>query len=290
MNPTPLLALVAREKKKALSSGDYTALEEICLSPEFQALPYELKNFHFITSSKLKMFQQCPLAYKYKYIDLVPDITTEDKDHFLIGQAFDDRLTHGEVGFAKRYHVVARRSEKAQEEAGNRTMLNPSHVEQIDMLYKEFCAQTLFNPKPEKKVFFWKYKTQLVKVELDDFDKEKKEIRDMKTARSVTNFDPDFYTLQFSLYHLVVEENLQERYRVIAEIVDKYAYFSRSRAIEYTQDTLLSARGSVMSLLEKLTEAESTGLYMQTPERDVAYSMFCYGHEGYGRPTELELY
>lgn len=286
----PLIALVGREKKKALKSGDYSALEKICLSPEFQALPYEEKNYHFITSSKLKMFQQCPLAYKYKYIDLVPDITTEDKDHFLIGQAFDDRLTHGEVGFAQRYYIVKRRTDSAALEAGNRTMLNPSHVEQIDMLYKEFCAQPLFNPKPQKKVFFWRYGEQLVKVELDDFDLEAATIRDMKTARSVTAFDPAFYTLQFSLYHLVVEENTMIKCRVLAEIVDKYTYFSRSRPIEYTQDTLLSARGSVMSLLEKLTEAESTGLYMQTPERDVAYSMFCYGHEGYGRPTELELY
>ncbi len=286
----PLVALVGREKKKALSTGNYSALEKLCLSPEFQALPYEEKNFHFVTSSKLKMFQQCPLAYKYKYIDLVPDVTTEDKDHFLIGQAFDDRLTHGEVGFAQRYHIVKRRTDSAAADAGNRTMLNPSHVEAIDALYKEFCAQSLFNPKPQKKVFFWRYGDQLVKVELDDFDMEAATIRDMKTARSVTNFDPAFYVLQFALYHLVVEENTQLRCRVLAEIVDKYTYFSRSRGIEYTQDTLLSARGSVMSLLDKLAETEATGLYMQTPERDVAYSMFCYGHEGYGRPTEYELY
>lgn len=105
--------------KEATQSKNFEALQKYCLSEEYQNLPYSVKNFPFITSSKLKAFERCPLAYKYEYIDLIEKPEGwDDKDYFIVGRAFDDLMTFGETEYNKRFVVVDRRvdvSEKITE-------------------------------------------------------------------------------------------------------------------------------------------------------------------------------
>lgn len=291
MTSEKLLVNVEREKKKALKTLNFRLLEEICLLPEFQKLPYAQKNFHFMTSSKISMYEDCPLAYRYKYVDMIPD-PTEDADYFVIGRAFDVLMTSGEQAFNEQFEVVARKDQKAKDAiAGTgKDLINQTEFKKILQMRHEFLEQELYNHKPVKRVFFWAYAGFVIKVELDDFEEAKHVINDLKTCENVLTVDPGFHAQQFSLYHLVVEENLQIRCTVRAEFVDKYTHFSRSRPVEYTQPTLLSKRPRLLDLLDRLKRDHEQDFFARTRDQKTAYSMFCYGYEGYGRPTAYELY
>ncbi len=316
--------------KRALQTENYKDLEKFCISKQFQALPYVEKNRLFITGSKIKAFGECQLAYKYKYIDMIPERIEGEKDYFVIGQAFDDLVTHGESAYIENYTVVKSREsnieaaieaqkEKMAEAANGprkkdgsplasatksieaakyrilalkelekKTQLTRSMQKQISQMQEEFYAQGMFNHKPKKRVFFWKYNDRLVKVELDDFDG--KMIRDVKTAASVMRFDPSFYEVQACLYHLVVEENTLNRLPVQYEIVDKFDHFSRSLLIEYTQDTLLYARGRILMAIDNLIAAEESGIFFETDDQEYKYKSGYYGYNGYGRPKTPVYY
>ena len=315
---------------EALETEKYGKLEKFCITKEFQSLPYEEKNRLFITSSKVKTFGQCQLAYKYKYIDLIPERIKEDKEYFVVGQAFDDLTTHGDKYYDENYIVLKSRVsdidseiQKQQEKIEDAKNLPPKKdgsmlataknsivksemkikflialkekvqltytmQDLISQMHEEFLAQKLFNHKPKKRVFFWKYRDRLIKIELDDFDG--KTIRDVKTSANVLRFDPEFYEVQACLYHLVVEENTMDRLPVQYEIVDKYRHFSRSLLIEYTQQTLLSVRGRILSAIDNLIDAEASDIFFETDDQEYKYNSGYYGYNGYGRPTKPELY
>lgn len=233
------------------------------------------KNRGFVTSSKLKLFELCPLCYKCKYIDEMPDPTDGDfdKDYFIIGQALDDRLTNGEDYFAQNYEVVARRTKES-----NKIQLTNTMFKTIDQLSEEYRAQSMFNQDPTKKVLSWEFSGLKLRGELDDFDEPKGLIRDIKTCANLLTFDPDNYLMQMSFYQWGVEELTGLKCDAQLMVVDKYKDFSRSQLYHFSKYTLESYRGRMMQLLEDLKEAEEFDLWI--PQNDFRKSLICpyYAH------------
>lgn len=317
--------------EKAKLSKDFTELEGFCLSPEYQALPYAIKNYPFITASKLKAFEQCQLGYKYEYVDLVAKPEgMDDKDHFIIGRAFDDLITLGEPTFKERYCVMQKRINNLGEEIEalkikaeeGRSKFNKDGSRsatgvqaEVDALNKITYYNTLVN------------KTQLTENMMKQIEQMRKEfnaqemfnpnpakkvfiweysgflckaelddyvqdgaINDLKTSSSVFNFKPEMYDLQASFYNWGVEEKTMLRAEVNLEVVDKYDYFSRSMMVKYTLSTLISNRGRILTLLGELKDATESDIWIASKDEKVLFSSPFYGHEGYGRPTKPIIY
>lgn len=247
---------------------------------------YVEKNRGYITSSKLKEFMRCPKCYYFKYVAEVPDPTESekffDKDAFLIGQALDDLLTHGEDKYAELYEVVARRSK-----ASEKIQLTNTHARTIGALHREFMAVEHFNKCPHKKVLTWEYSGFKFRAELDDIDEAGRMIRDIKTCASVTTFDPNYYTLQMSFYQWALEELTGEKYEAMLEIVDKYKYFARSKTVIYTKSTLEGYRGRILQALEELKACEQSSLYPSAESQEILYTCPYYGYKGHGRPKDF---
>lgn len=255
------------------------------MKDEVRFLPYEEKNFQFITGSKMKEFDRCEFCYHKRYIELVPDPTQIDgaKDYFLVGLAFDDLMTFGMEVFARKYVVVKRRDKNRDDGI---LELTEGMYETIMQMHREFMANDLFSKPPKKKLMFHKYGPHVIKVEMDDFDEEAKEIRDIKSTASIATFDPDMYKIQASLYHWIVEENTLDKYAVKYEVADKYDYFSRSQLYIYEQSTLMAHRGELLSLLERIQAAHDMNLFFPAKRQDILFKCPYYGHEGHGRPTK----
>ena len=315
---------------KLIKEKNWKELEVLCLSQEYQALPYKEKNKQFLTSSKLKAFEECQLGYKLKYVDFVPEPEIE-RDYFILGTALDDRLTYGENWYGERYITVDRRAknidaeiercrgkiEKAKlnlKKDGERSkvgldnefranqrivdlkilatkiQLTSKWSETIDNMYGEFMANPMFNDKPTKRVFFHEFGGFVLKIELDDIDLDEVIIKDIKSAANVLKFDPERYVMQMAIYQWVVKENLDERFRVQLEIVDKFADFSRSRLLEYKESTLWDGRKKIVELIGKLKSAHETGLFIRSNDPEVFFRSPYYGHEDYGREDEVIYY
>jgi len=253
-------------------------------SREVAQLPYSVRNYPFITSSKLKAFDYCPLAYKYEYIDLIEKPNEATADHFILGSAFDSLLTDGRDTFDNTYKVVSRRSKS---DSDYNFQLNSSMVSTIESMEKEFKANPLFNHAPKKKLFFWQYRGHLIKIELDDYTGDA--IRDIKTIANIKKIEPSNYLIQACLYHLVVEENTMQKLPVIYEYVDKHK-ISRSQAVEFSRATLESFRGQLFRMLDDLVESIELGLFMPTTDQEKLFDSPYYGYNGYGRPTKPLIY
>lgn len=250
---------------------------------------YLTKNRGFITSSKIKEFLRCQKCYRYKYIDEIPDPTESgefyDKDHFLIGQALDDRLTHGEKEYKKMYETVSKRSKDAK-----KIQLTNAHSRTVDALTKEFLASSLFCHEPKKHIIETEYAGLKLRAELDDIELEKQVIRDVKSCANIAKFNPDFYLLQMSFYQWLVEETEGIKCDAMLEVVDKYKYFSRSKAVLYSKYSLESYRGRILQALEDIKLAHESGIYANAESQIILYSCPYYGYLGHGRPTEPMYY
>jgi uncharacterized protein (DUF952 family) len=269
--------------KKLIEKKDWKALEKHCLTQGFQSLGYVEKNKYFITASKLKQFERCPLTYKLKYIDALPDPTEKEPDYFVIGRALDDLVTYGDTYFKKNYEVVARRTKESK-----KTQLTGKMGKLVAQMNHEFRSQELFTQNPKKKVFFHEVGGFILKAELDDY--EKGFIRDVKTCANIMTFDPEHYVLQMSMYQWLVEESTGELCQCEIEAVDKYDHFSRSKKVIYTNETLQAKRGELLVLLEKLKNSHETNIFMRSDRAGVVYNSPYYGHPEYGRWSEVEYY
>lgn len=315
---------------KARKSEDFSELKEFCLSEEYQKLPYAVKNYHFVTASKLKKFNECQLAYKYEHVDLVPKPHGADKkDYFVVGGALDDLLTHGAEYYAQNYVSVDKRvtnideeievcnakikeSRKMLKKDGERSkagmdreqrymikkkwltgmkskiQMTERMEKEVDQMYREFQAQSLFNQAPRKQVYFAKIGEFILKAELDDETDEY--INDIKSTANILTFSPEMYEIQAAFYFWLVEEVTGKKKPVRLEVVDKHSDFSRSKVVEYTLQTLEANKHSLVRLLVELQEATESGIYMQTTDQRTLYSSPYYGYKGYGRPTKVEYY
>jgi hypothetical protein len=116
--PKPLEDMMALTKRWIAAPNDDGIRREILTlleTPEYRdmggagsAENYILRNRPFITAHKLKTYRENPFFAKLAYQDEVI-MPFEDPEHFVIGQAIDDILTHGDDEFAKRYAVVDKR-------------------------------------------------------------------------------------------------------------------------------------------------------------------------------------
>ncbi len=290
--------------------------------------PYLEKNRGFLTSSKLKEFLRCAKCYYWKYELELPDPLAEfeEKDYFVIGQAVDDRLTHGEEYYKNKYMVVDRRMdyEEAKKDAEakiekglgmlnkdgsqsatgfkmvneaeeklellekvkDKVQLTPAFAEQVEMIVNEFRANPIFYQKPTKKILQFEYAQVKFRCELDDFNTEKSLIVDLKTCANLMTFNPEFYTFQMSFYSWALEEVEGLKYEALLEVLDKYKYFSRSRGYLFTRGTLEANRGQILAAIEKYKEAKDLGLWVSDASDNMLLTCPYYGHEGHGRPTQ----
>lgn len=265
--------------------ADLAALENFFESDEAKTLTYAQKNAPFITGSKLQAFKRCPFCYKKKFIELLPDPTEGDKDYFIIGQALDDLLTHGDDAFLQKYEVVAKRGES------EKIQLTKAMAGTVGLMAGEFKENPLFSKvAPKKKIMFHPWGKFLIKIEMDDFDGKNLVIRDLKSCANIKNFDPSFYITQATLYHWVVEENTGNRFKVEYEVMDKNTSFSRSRLVTYNETTLLAHRGTLLQQLEELMDAHDTDMFFATKDQDTLWDCPYYGVDGHGRPTAPLFY
>ena len=266
------------------NKNNYAELERELEQIKPGSAPYVERNRGYITASKLKCFENDPYTYKLKYVDEIPEPYAKEKDYFIVGQAFDDLLTEGKKWFDKNYEVVARRSSKAE-----LTQLTNGQGELITAMQSEFKAQSLYNQTPKKKVFIIDYKGYKVKVELDNYVEDTREIRDIKTCANVNRVDLDMYLLQATLYDMVAEMRTDEKHKVYFEFVDKQLP-SRSMPIHFHPDTLRGNRAHVWRLLDDLIEAHEIDLFIPTSDQAKMYESPYYGYNGYGRPTQYLIY
>lgn len=251
-------------------------------------MTYIEKNRGFLTSSKLKEFKRCAKCYYWKYEEEVPDPLAEfeDKDHFVIGQALDDRLTHGDDYYKANYAVVARRMGKTE----GATEITKGTHEQVEMLYQEFRANNLFRQQPKKKILIFEYAGFKFKAELDDFDDERNLIVDVKTCANLTTFNPDFYKFQMAFYAWALREVEGRQCEAMLEVVDKYKYFARSRAIHYTHYTLESHMGDIITTIDKYKRCKELGVWISEANDDELLHCPYYGYKGHGRATKPLIY
>jgi len=268
------------EIENLIKEKKYVELEKVLEKCRFQ--PYAERNFHFITSSKLKAFDRCQLSYKYKYIDLLPD-NTEEPDYFIVGTAFDDLVTYGVDEWKNKYETVSRRKDDA-----TKIQLTNTMAREILQMFDEYKENKLFHHNPQKKVMFYEFAGFCLKIEMDSFDG--KTIVDYKSTANLLTFNPSDYVLQAAFYQWIVEEVTGDKLPVRLNVLDKYKDFSRSEVWEYRGDTLSEGRGRILGLLEEMRSAHDTGIFKASSDKKVLYSSPYYGFEGYGRQDDINFY
>lgn len=237
-----------------------------------------------MTSTKLKEFIRCQKCYRWQYEDEIPNPIDqfEDEDHFVIGLGVDDLVTHGEEFYKEKYAVVTRRLGKSE----GKIELTKGTDAQIKACYSEFLQNPLFMQQHQKKALEFDFDGIKLRGELDGFDKEKQVIVDVKTCANLATFNPEFYVLQMSFYQWLVEEIEGVKCDALLEVVDKYKYFSRSRAYLYSRSTLEAYRGTILQALSDYKEAKESGLWLSATSENILLSCPYYGREGHGRPVQ----
>ena len=243
---------------------------------------YIEKNTGLVTAHKLLDFERCPWCFEKKYIDLIPDPTTDDKDYFILGQAFDTLVSEGQKEFEKKYEVVKRRNGEAE-----KIQLTEGMSETLDNMGKEFLQNQLFHKQYKKKVFQCEISGLKLSGELDHFDEKERLIIDLKSCANIQTFDAYAYTFQMAFYQFLVEESTGVRCRARLNVVDKYAYFSRSRCYEFGEQTLFAERGRILRLLEQYKVASDTGIFLPSKDQETLEGCPYYGIESHGRTKEI---
>ncbi len=208
-------------------------------TPEYRSLPYIERNRPFLTSSKLKALKECPYHAYLRYVQEI-DMGFETPDYFLIGQAVDDFLTHGEKEFWSKYKIVARRTEKTSEENPGVVLLTSTQGELIGNAVKEYASRDFFPQKPRKRNIIWLMGGMVAKAELDHFDVENRVIGDIKTCANVAAFEPMSYALQMAFYAFAIEKKWGEKVEAELYVIDKHSDWSRSHKWRFCRPTLSS--------------------------------------------------
>jgi len=231
-------------------------------------LSYAERNSGCLTSSKLKAFAQNPYHAYLQYVLCAPSPIEEEPDYFIIGQAVDDYLTYGPDGFAKRYVVVARRTQESL--AGNvgKTLLTPSQKEKIDSAVGEYRSRAKFFPQlPKKHVMEWQWHGLKCRSELDHYDMERQLIQDVKTTASITTFDPASYLLQMAFYAYGIEKTMEQKPAAELCVVDKHAGWARSHKWIFTNATLRQEFYRIEGLVQQWKDCQESGIW---PHADVS--------------------
>lgn len=236
-------------KKKSLSAEqDVLAFLE---TDEYAAMPYAQKNHPFVTSSKLKAYQECPYHAFLKYVELM-DMGFETADHFIIGQAVDDLLTHGSVYFNQKYYPCDMRLKASKEFLAQHPEFIPLSLgdyAMIENMAKEYATRQFFPVKPIKKNIIWLMFEKIpCKAELDHFEEDSDLFEDTKTTASILTFDPNDYGLQMGFYYEGILEKLNQKRGAKLNVIDKHKNWTRSHSWIFSIPTLQSMQGEVHKL------------------------------------------
>lgn len=256
---TPLASLQAAVDRWAASGSpdDENAVLALLDSPDVRALPYAERNRPFLTSSKLKEFAACPYHAFLKYVEQVPS-PVEPEDYFVIGQAVDDFLTHGEDAYRERYTVVSRRSENSPD---NRIQLTTAQGRTVKNAAAEYLSRDFFPKQPKKRNVICLVNGIPCKAELDHWNPEERRIGDVKTTANITTFNPSMYFLQFGFYSLLVAMKWQEQVEAELYVVDKGTDFSRSHKWIFSRQTLMQQHYNVERLVKGWKDAMESGIW-----------------------------
>ncbi len=242
---------------KSESEADEKAVLEYMETTEYQEMPYEDRNHLFITSSKLRGYEECPLAMNLKYIDREKvDVEEEDKDYFILGRAVDDYLTHGKEAFDEKYEFVSRRSEGSE-----KIQMTMSHKYIVENAIKEFYRQKMFPRDITKKNIIWVQDGFPFKVELDYFNLEDLRIGDFKLVADVLNFKPEDYLFQMAVYFYAVLRKYQKKCCADLFVLDKHKGWSRSHMWRYSIPTLEAQQDRIALLTRMYIGSLRTGLW-----------------------------
>lgn len=280
---TALETLQALVHDYAVSGGDdqiENTILELLDSEEYRRAPYIERNRPFLTSSKLKALKECPYHAKLKYVDEI-DMGFETADYFVIGQAVDDFLTHGEKAFWSRYKIVPKRTEKAAEENPGLTLLSPSQGETIGNAVKEYASRDFFPQQPQKRNIIFLLAGQVAKAELDHFDPHAKLIVDIKTAANVATFDPMAYALQMGFYSFAIEKKWGERFEAELCVVDKHTDYSRSHKWHFSRPTLAMQYFEVEKLAQQWKQCVETDIWEHVDPSTEEGRKICWSSEFY---------
>jgi hypothetical protein len=181
-------------------------------------------------------------------------VPEETGDHFTMGTAFEDYLNDNQ----KNWNVVKRRSKDNDNE------LTVKQDETINKMLSEFDRQPLFsvNPKKSQIEMIVNYKGHKLKIAMDNFDKEKKEIIDYKSCASIKKFQSwiEKYKMQLTFYQFVVQ--LKEDILCSGKI-EPYSKEDVSKSIPLlaTPESLLDNRGYLIEMLDNMIETLDLGIF-----------------------------
>lgn len=261
------------------------ALLEFINSPEYLSLPYAVKNKGFITSSKLKAFDENELYAKYRYIDLIPEPVAGDTDPMIVGSATDDLVTHGKDYFESKYVVVPRRSDAEAARHFGKTLITNTMHEQIIAAAGECTLNPYFPKNPKKHIIIWlAFDKYPCKAELDYYE-EGVEFGDFKIVGNVDTVEPSKqYLLQMQFYFLSILEDTMQKLPCRIFAADRNKGYSRSEHWRFGVPTLEAGMGRINNLIMRWQSAVETGMFnppdMRTPEgrkamRSSSYYIIC---------------
>src|SRR3990167_3113412 len=238
--------------KHWLETNDDTTLLRFMDTPEYRDMPYEERNLRFITSSKLKAYEECPFAAKLRHVDR-EQIEEDDEDYFLLGRAVDDYLTYGEEAFNKKYEFVARRSDKS-----DKIQMTFSHKKIVEEAIAEWARQPMFPKKLKKVNILWLENGYPCKAELDNLEEG---IGDAKLVANVLEFEPEKYLFQMAFYHYAVLRRFGRGVHADLFVLDKHKGWSRSHLWRYSVPTLAAQRERIGLLIGQYIGSLQTGLW-----------------------------
>lgn len=244
---------------KWIETGDDTELVAYMDTPEYYTLPYVERNARFITQSKLKAYERCPLFAKMEHIDGIekPEGRDDGQDHFIVGQAFEDLVMFGEKAFNERYEVVARRSES------NKIQLTNTMGNVVRQMSYETMVHPCFPKAPKKVNILWlafgKYpcKAELDNIEPDHFG-------DFKTCANITAFEENFfkygYDIQAEFYYSGLLEKMNLKLPCRFYVTDKHKW-ARSHVWEYSVQRMQEGQARIHTLIQNWVNSLETGMW-----------------------------
>lgn len=231
---------------------------------EYRKLPYHERNKGWITSSKLKDYNECPLFAHWRH-NLGKTTDYDDHDYFTVGQAIDDRITLGNEFYSKQYEVVSRRTDSVKESAEVRgvTLLTGTQQKQIDSMYEEAVLHPKFPKKANKRHLVWlAFGKYPCKAEIDH--DEENDFWDYKSASTLPvlheRITSGYYNIQFGFYHGGFQEKFGQKKGCYVAGMDKHTW-SRSHVWYIRPDTLAEQQGFVNNLILKWSESMESGIW-----------------------------
>lgn len=241
---------------------------------------YIEENRGYITSTKLKAFDKCPMFYDLVYNKEL--LIEEPSDSLIMGRSFDDYMTLGKEGWEKKWAILEPRQKRTGFKGKQIPMTN-STGSIILAAVEEAMRQPIFDAENgyEKQVTIYAvYKAAngeklKLKGTLDRLSLAKKLIRDWKLFQSIEKFereysfgDPYGYSFQSAFYQLLVLIDKDTLCEFVFDVVENNLD-PHSDAFKPNMEVLQQERARIISLLDQIAECQKSGKWraIATDER-----------------------